>query len=101
MKDYELYVESAPDSGKTMVHLAELLGCIAKGTSVEGALAATPEAIRGYLRFLERHGGAVDPDAPFATTVAEHVTEGRWTGEGVGIRPDGQRVPFTLQETME
>jgi uncharacterized damage-inducible protein DinB len=46
------------------------------------ALAATPEAIRAYLRFLQRHGEDVDPDAPFDTHIAEHVMEGEFIGNG-------------------
>jgi uncharacterized damage-inducible protein DinB len=58
------------------------LGCTAQGPTTEDALAATPGAIQAYLRFLQRHGEAVDPDAGFTTVVTEHVTEGNWLGYG-------------------
>lgn len=82
MTTYALYLESGPKRRKTMVHVVDLLGCVAVGPTTEEALAATPEAIRAYLRFLRRHGEAGDPDAPFETSVAEHITEGGWLGNG-------------------
>ncbi len=82
MKTYPLYLESGPKKKKTMVHVIDLLGGIAKGPTTEEALNATPDAIRAFLRFLKRHGETVDPEAPFRTTVAEHVTEGQWLGNG-------------------
>ena len=80
--EYLLYLESGPKRRKTMVHVLDLLGCIANGPTTEEALEATPEAIRAYLRFLRRHGEAVDPEAAFDTKVAEHITEGEWLGNG-------------------
>jgi predicted RNase H-like HicB family nuclease len=59
-----------------MVHVLDLVGCIAKGPTTDDALNRTPEAIRAYLRFLKRHGQAVDPGSEFETVVAEHVTKG-------------------------
>lgn len=81
---YALYLESGPKRRKTMVHALDLLGCVAVGPTTDEALAATPEAIRAYLRFLRRHDepGAPSPDAPFTTEVAEHITEGAWLGNG-------------------
>lgn len=82
MTTYDLYLESGPRRRKTMVHVPDLLGCVAVGPTTEDALAATPEAIRAYRRFLHRHGEPVDPDAPFDTRIAEHITEGEWLGNG-------------------
>jgi predicted RNase H-like HicB family nuclease/uncharacterized damage-inducible protein DinB len=79
---YNLYLESGPKRRKTMVHALDLLGCVATGPTTDSALAATPEAIRAYLRFLGRHGEPVAPDAPFETRVVEHITEGDWLGNG-------------------
>lgn len=75
MKTYALYLESGPKHKKTMVHVFDLLGCVVTGPTTEAALEATPDAIRSYLRFLERHGESVDPDAAFQTRVAEHIAE--------------------------
>jgi len=86
MTEYALYLESGPQHKKTMVHVLDLLGCIAQGPTTAAALAATPGAIRTYLRFLQQHGEAFDPDAAFSTTVAEHVTAGKWLANG---DPDG------------
>lgn len=79
---YDLYLESGPKRRKTMVHVLDLLGCVATGPTTEEALAATPEAIGAFRRFLHRRGDAIDPDAAFATRVAEHITEGEWLGNG-------------------
>ncbi|MDE3095210.1 MAG: type II toxin-antitoxin system HicB family antitoxin [Chloroflexota bacterium] len=82
MGDYALYLESGPRRKKTMVHVLDLLGCVATGATTEEALDATPDAIRAYLAFLRRHGERVNPDAPVRMHVAEHVTEGMWLGQG-------------------
>ena len=82
MKTYGLHVESGPMKRTTMVHVPALTGCIARGATTDEALANTPDAIRAFLRFLVRHGERVDPDAPFRTRAAQHVTEGQWLGNG-------------------
>lgn len=82
MTDYALYLESGPKRRKTMVHVLDLLGCIANGPTTDAALDATPAAIRAFLRFLRRHGDEADPDAPITTHVAEHITQGEWLGNG-------------------
>jgi predicted RNase H-like HicB family nuclease len=80
--EYALYLESGPQHKKTMVHIPQLLGCIANGPTTEAALEAVPEAIRAYRRFLGRCGEAADPDTSFTTAIAEHVTKGDWLGNG-------------------
>jgi predicted RNase H-like HicB family nuclease/uncharacterized damage-inducible protein DinB len=80
--EYALCLESGPQHRKTMVHVHALLGCMANGPTTEAALAATPDAIRAYLRFLKRAGEAIDTEEPFTTRVAEHITEGYWLGNG-------------------
>ena len=95
MTEYALYLESGPRRRKTMVHVLDLLGCIARGPTTQSALEATPKAIRAYLRFLRRHGDHVEPDGSFTTVVAEHVTEGPWLGNGNpagGFGPDFQTL---------
>lgn len=96
---YMLYLESGPRRRKTMVHVLDLLGCVAVGPTTEEALAATPEAIRAYRRFLRRCGEAGDDDAPVETHIAEHLTEGIWVGNGspyITFGPDLQ--PLTAPE---
>ncbi len=91
MRKYALYLESGPRKRKTMVHVLDLLGCIAQGPTTEAALEATPEAIRAYLRFLARHDEAVKPEDNFTTPIAVHITEGVWLGYGdptPGFAPD-------------
>src|SRR5690606_35973766 len=82
MATYGLYRESGPRRRKTMVHVLQILGCVAVGPTTDDALAATPEAIRAYLRFLDRCGEKVDLDAPIETQIVEHITEGIWLGNG-------------------
>ena len=95
MIQYRLYVESGPKRRKTMVHVLDLLGCIAQGPTTKAALQATPEAIRSFLGFLKQHGEKVDPKEAFTVAVAEHVTEGVWLGYGdptPGFSPDFQTL---------
>lgn len=82
MTTYDLYLESGPKRRKTMVHVPALLGCVANGPTTEEALAATPAAVRTFLRFLARHGDDANPEAAFEPRVAEHVTQGDWLGNG-------------------
>jgi hypothetical protein len=99
MTTYDLYLESGPKRRKTMVHALDLLGCVAVGPTTDEALAATPAAVRAFLRFLRRHGEPVDPAAAFQTRIAEHVTEGSWLGNGspyLEFAPDLQ--PVTEEE---
>lgn len=79
---YKLYLESGPRRKKTMVHVLELLGCIANGPTTEITLDRTPAAIRRYLCFLQYHGESVNPDVEIQTEIAEHVMEGLWLGNG-------------------
>jgi predicted RNase H-like HicB family nuclease/uncharacterized damage-inducible protein DinB len=91
MTEYALYVESGPRRRKTMVHVLDLLGCIAQGPTTEEALGATPQAIREYLRFLQRHREGMKPNAKHTTSVAGHITKGAWLGYGdptSGFAPD-------------
>ncbi len=100
MPVYDLYLESGPKKRKTMVHVLDLLGCVATGPTTEEALAATPAAIRAYRRFLHRRGEVIDPEAPFETRVAVHLTEGAWLGNGspyIAFAPDFD--PLTQEET--
>jgi uncharacterized damage-inducible protein DinB/predicted RNase H-like HicB family nuclease len=103
MTVYDLYLESGPLHRKTMVHVLDLLGCVAVGPTTEDALAATPDAIRTYRRFLGRHGEPVVPDTPFDTQVVEHITQGDWLGNGspyLVFGPDLQPVTGEEVETF-
>jgi predicted RNase H-like HicB family nuclease len=82
MTVYALYLESGPRRRKTMVHVPDLLGCIARGETSEAALAITPNAIRIFLQYLQQHGEPVDPEATFTPQIAGHVMEGSWLGNG-------------------
>jgi len=96
---YALYLESGPKMKTTMVHVFELLGCIANGPTTDAALEATPGEIREFLRFLRRHGENVDPDAGSTTKIAAHIMEGSWIGQGdpaPGFAPDF--VPLTQED---
>jgi predicted RNase H-like HicB family nuclease len=101
MPTYLLYLESGPRHKTTMVHVLDLLGCIARGPTTEAALANTHDAIRQYLGFLRYCGEPLDPDQPFDTTIAAHVMEGSWIGYGdpaPGFDPDFQPLTSSDQE---
>jgi predicted RNase H-like HicB family nuclease/uncharacterized damage-inducible protein DinB len=84
MKTYALYLESGPKKQRSMVHVLDLLGCIAKGSTTDEAIANTPDAIRTYLKFLKRHARSapIDLGGEFKTKIVEHVMEGQWLGNG-------------------
>ena len=99
MNHYSLYLESGPRKRTTMAHVLDLLGCFAREGTTEAALEAAPDAISAYLHMLKRHGDAVDPEASFTMSVAEHVMEGAWLGYGnpaPGFSPDFE--PLTEEE---
>jgi uncharacterized damage-inducible protein DinB/predicted RNase H-like HicB family nuclease len=80
---YRLYLESGPRRKKTMVHVLELLGCVANGPTTEEALDRTPAAIDDFRRFLRRHGDAARAaEDEVEIIIAEHVMEGTWLGNG-------------------
>jgi len=99
MTTYDLYLESGPRQKKAMVHVIDLLGCVAVGPTTAAAVAATPEAIAAYRRFLTRHGDPVDPEATVTTRIVEHITEGGFLGNGspyIVFQPDYE--PLTDRE---
>ncbi len=67
--------------------MLELVGCVANGKTSDAAVAASPEAIRAYLGYLRRHDEKVDPTAKFETRIAEHNTEGLFSGQAI-VPPD-------------
>ncbi len=102
MTEFALYLESGPQHRKTMVHVFEPFGCMANGPTTADAIAATPEAIESYLRFLKANGESVSVPESITTCVAEHVTEGQWLGNGspyVTFAPDLQPVTIPEIET--
>ncbi|MEP6872450.1 MAG: hypothetical protein ABI939_11475, partial [Anaerolineaceae bacterium] len=105
MTEYALYLESGPQHKHTMVHVLDLLGCIVQGPTTDSALAVTSDGIREFLRFLNRHGGKVDPKAAFTTRVAQHVEKGRFIGQGNppdGFPPDFEPLsPGELKQLVE
>jgi len=79
---YALYLESGPQRKSTLVHVVDLLGCAWFAPTTDAAVAAAPDEIGAYLGYLKRHGEKVDPKAPIATRVAEHITKGDFLGHG-------------------
>ena len=80
---YALYAESGPQRKKTLVHVLDLLGCVVQADTTDEAIAAAPDAIRAYLRYLARHGETVDPREKIETRLAEHNTEGMFSGQAL------------------
>lgn len=82
MTTYALALESGPHRRATMVHVLDLPGCVRYEKTCDAALAAAPDEIRAYLRYLRRHGEKVDPAAAVRTRVAEERLEGGFIGVG-------------------
>jgi predicted RNase H-like HicB family nuclease/uncharacterized damage-inducible protein DinB len=80
---YALYAESGPQHKKTLVHVLDLLGCVVQEDTTDKAIAAAPDAIRSYLGYLRRHGEKVDPNEKIETSLAEHNTEGLFSGQAL------------------
>jgi len=80
---YALYLESGPQHKKTLAHVLDLLGCVVQGDTTAEAVAATPDAIRAYRTFLERHGEKLDGASKIETRIAEHNTEGLFSGQAI------------------
>src|SRR5436309_492623 len=80
---YALYAESGPQRKKTLVHVLALLGCVVQGDTTDEAIAASPDAIRAYLGYLRRHGEKLDPNEKIEARLAEHNTEGLFSGQAL------------------
>jgi predicted RNase H-like HicB family nuclease/uncharacterized damage-inducible protein DinB len=80
---YDLSLESGPQHKKTLLHVLDLLGCVVQADTTDEAIAAALDAIRAYLRYLGRHGEKVDPDERIETRLAEHNTEGLFSGQAI------------------
>lgn len=83
MAIYDLSLESGPQHKKTLLHVLDLLGCVVQADTTDEAIAAALDAIRAYLRYLGRHGEKVDPDERIETRLAEHNTEGLFSGQAI------------------
>lgn len=80
MATYALYLESGPQHKTTMAHVLSLPGATSFARTTAEVVAAAPDAIRAYLRYLGRHGEAIDRSAEIEVRIAEHVTEGSFVG---------------------
>jgi predicted RNase H-like HicB family nuclease/uncharacterized damage-inducible protein DinB len=80
---FDLYLESGPQHKKTLAHVLDLLGCVVQGDTTAEAVAATPDAIRAYRNFLQRHGEKLDGKSKIETRIAEHNTEGLFSGQAI------------------
>jgi predicted RNase H-like HicB family nuclease/uncharacterized damage-inducible protein DinB len=80
---YALYLESGPQHKKTLAHVLDLLGCVVQGDTTDEAVAAAPDGIRAYRDFLERHGEKLDTAAKIETQIAEHNTQGMFSGQAI------------------
>ena len=77
MARFEAYLEVA-DDGRSMVHVAELPGCIVRAETRAAALRELPVAIEAYQAWLCRHG---EPAQPAGESMEIEVVEER-SGEG-------------------
>jgi predicted RNase H-like HicB family nuclease/uncharacterized damage-inducible protein DinB len=83
VRAFDLYLESGPQHKKTLAHVLDLLGCVVQGDTTAEAVAATPDAIRAYRNFLKRHGEKLDASSMIETRIAEHNTEGMFSGQAL------------------
>ena len=93
---YAVYLESGPQHKKTLAHVLDLLGCVVQGDTTDAAVAATPQTIRAYLRYLRRHGEKADPDEKIETRIAEHNTQGMFSGQAIWPQDLKPLAPATL-----
>ena len=63
------------------MHVLDLLGCVVQGKTTDEAVAAAPDAIRAYRRYLGRHGEKLAPARTIDVRVAEHNTQGLFSGQ--------------------
>ena len=63
--------------------MLDLLGCVAQADTTTEAVAAATGTIRAYLRYLRRHGENLDPSATIETRIAEHNTDGLFSGQAL------------------
>jgi uncharacterized damage-inducible protein DinB/predicted RNase H-like HicB family nuclease len=80
---YPLYLESGPQHKKTLLHVLALLGCVVQGDTTAETVAAAPDAIGAYRRYLGRHGEKLDASVKIETRIAEHNTEGLFSGQAI------------------
>jgi len=97
---YALYLESGPQHKKTLAHVLDLLGCVVQGDTTDEAVAATPDTIRAYLSYLRRHGEKVDPGTKIETRIAEHNTEGLFSGQAIWPQDLKPLAPAALAQYM-
>lgn len=64
--------------------------------TTDEAVVAAPEAIRAYLHFLKRHGEKVEPSTKIETRIAEHNTEGLFSGQALWPQDLAPLAPATL-----
>src|SRR2546423_177446 len=93
---YALYLESGPQRKKTLAHVLDLLGCVVQADTTDEVVAAAPDTIRAYLRYLGRHGEKVDPNSKIETRVAQHNTEGMFSGQALWPQDLKQVAPSAL-----
>ena len=81
MATYDIFLESGPQKKTTLVHVLDLLGCVVQSKTSDEAVAAAPEAIRAYRRYLGRHGEKLAAARTIEVRVAAHSTQGLFSGQ--------------------
>ena len=100
MRTYAVYLESGPQRKKTLAHVLDLLGCVVQADTTDEAIAATLDAIRAYLAYLKRHGERVDPKEKLDVTIAEHNTEGMFSGQALWPQDLAPVTPSDLERYL-
>jgi predicted RNase H-like HicB family nuclease len=72
MRRYTVVLHPDPEEGGFTVTVPSLPGCITEGDTLDEALANAQEAIRLFLRVLEKHGEPIpEESAPLQTATVE------------------------------
>ncbi|HEY7061794.1 MAG TPA: type II toxin-antitoxin system HicB family antitoxin [Chloroflexota bacterium] len=73
MRRYTIVLHPDPDEGGFTVTVPSLPGCITEGDTLDEAVANAQEAIRLFLRVLEKHGEPIPEEPEPLQTVTVEV----------------------------
>jgi len=89
-------LESGPKRMRTWAQAPALPGCVFNGPTTDETVAAAPDSIRSFLRFLSGHGEEVDAEQAIEVAILRHVTDNKWVGFGIELEEDLE--PLTRPE---
>lgn len=81
---------------RTWVQVPALPGCVFNRPTTDETVAAAPDSIQSFLRFLAGNGEEVDAEQAIEVAILRHVTDNKWVGFGVELEEDLE--PLTRPE---